>query len=146
MANSLVEVELLAGVAGDSGAESRDIERFVQERLSNELPGELLLILRTKNVGSIAVDITDWTLTVATGMRYSAAKSSPNPSLPCHLKAGSSVDFQVTMKEAMLNFRFSSDQHYPIYQVEAAIQLASGEKFQSPPQALPTLPSEPRRN
>lgn len=133
LTGSIVKVELLAGALGRGAAVCGPMDSFRPDNLVREGFQAMVFVIRARNVGRIAVDVTHWSVATSKpdSWQYMLPGFQPNPSLPHRLEAGSSVDFYVPMREVFAAFYAASKVSRVQKRIEGCITLATGQERRS---------------
>jgi hypothetical protein len=139
---SVVKVELLAGAAGQGGVAAGSVKNFSPSSLSREGFVEMLFIVRARNVGRSAVDITHWSVASPKGFALALTAYRLNRNLPYRLESGSKVDFHVPMQDVFRLVAAVSAVAGPRKKVRGVITLATGRERRSRRHKLPKVKFE----
>ena len=125
LSGSVVKVDLLGGAVGDGGIVSGPLPVNFDKLMKDgfELP---VYVIRARNVGRLAVNITHWTLSTDGGFGFAVNSFRPNPALPHRLEVGADVSFYVPVAEALHAFRAVSNAIKTQKRMKGKITLATG--------------------
>jgi hypothetical protein len=128
LTGSVVKVELLAGGVGNGAVVSGAIATFNPQSIVRQGFNELVFVVRARNVGRMAVDITHWSVTTESGWGYSVPGLALNPDLPRRLEAGSVQDFYAPMRETVAAFEAASSVGGRHNQIRGTVTLGTGQE------------------
>lgn len=140
---SVVRVELLAGAAGRGGIVSGKIETFKPSQLLEQGFQEFLFVIRARNIGRLAVDVTSWSVSMPSGFSYTLPGFHLNSEVPYRLNAGTVVDFYVPMRDIYAAVQAARESgilrktHGD--RIAGRVSLATGEERESDTHELPQL-------
>lgn len=133
LTGSVVRAELLVGafsrsavVAGPPKSSGRHLQSCREQGFT-----DAVAVVRGRNIGRTAVDITHWDVGATDGFSFSLPGYERNPTLPYRLEPGSAVDFYCPLPELMMVLDVKTEIGRTDRRLRAVLSLGTGKPVRS---------------